>query len=156
MTLDVLTSLLHYDQFTGKFYWKAGRRAGKEAGFGRNRGRIQICIQGKNFYAHRLAWKFVYGVMPTGVIDHMNGDPLDNRICNLRETDQSGNLGNQRRAARHNKSSGLLGVSKKNNRWRAAIKVNKKTIHIGTFDTKEQAFAAYVAKKREVHRLSTI
>ena len=155
MNHELLKSILRYEPDTGDFYWIAGNKAGIKAGFGELRGRIQICISGKNYYAHRLAWLYCFGVMPSGVIDHKNGNSLDNRIQNLRDTDQTGNLGNQRKAKSDNKS-GLLGVSEKRGRWRAAICVNKKTIHIGTFDSKEEAHQKYLEKKREVHSLCTI
>lgn len=150
-----LKSLLEYSPDTGRFIWRSGKRAGQEAGFGRARGRIQICIAGRNYYAHRLAWVYVNGVEPAGVIDHANGNALDNRIGNLRDTSQSGNLENQRRARRDN-STGLLGVSEKRGKWRAAIKVHGKTKHLGTFASADEAHAAYLAAKRNFHAMCTI
>lgn len=157
--MDQLTlkALLRYEPDTGNFYWLAGKRAGRLAGFGFTRGRIQICINGKNYYAYRLAWLYVTGCMPKGVIDHKNGNALDNSIDNLRDTTQSGNLQNQRRARSDNVTSGVLGVKgRSNGKWQAAINVNGKNIHLGTFSDVQQASDAYLAEKRKSHAMCTI
>ena len=68
------------------------------------------------------------------VVDHINGDTLDNRRENLRVVTKSDNLRN-RKFGPSNKS-GLRGVIKTKYGWRAKI-------HLGTFNTKEEAYAAY-------------
>lgn len=156
VTQSELKALLSYDPETGQFAWLAGQRKGLPAGFGHSRGRVQICISGKNYYSHRLAWLYMFGAMPDGVIDHINGDSMDNRIANLRATDQSGNLQNQRRARSDNVSSGLIGVSRKRGKWRAAIKVAGRSVHLGTFESREAAAEAYISAKRLHHPTCTI
>ena len=155
ITQSSLQELLDYDPETGVFVWKVGSRRGKVAGFVQSGGYIQICIEGKNYYAHRLAWLYAHGESVPTLLDHMDGDRSNNRVANLRPSSFRQNGENQR-AARSDNSTGLLGVSKKRGKWRAAIKVDGKTRHIGTFDTPEAAHAAYVLNKRRLHEGCTI
>jgi hypothetical protein len=115
---------------------------------------VELCRG--SYLTHRLAWLIFYGRWPVGHVDHINGDPGDNRIANLREVSQTLNMQNQRRAHRDS-ASGVLGVhwDKKKRRWKAQISLTVdgvlKTSTIGRFDTKEEAHAAYVARKRQIH-----
>lgn len=103
------------------------------------------------YKAHRLAFQYVYGREPNGYIDHINGDPSDNRISNLRECDALENAHNAKR--RSDNTSGYKGVSwhKQLRKWTARIMVDKKHINIGVFDTAEKAYAAYCKKALELH-----
>ena len=76
------------------------------------------------------------------VVDHINRNPLDNRICNLRICTQHDNCLNK--TARYDNISGVIGVvwDKKNKKWRAQIRVNGKYIHLGRYNTKEEAIEA--------------
>ena len=75
-------------------------------------------------------------------IDHINRNPLDNRKENLRVVTHIQNMQNV--GIKKNNSSGVIGVRKRdeNDTWRAYIKYNKKTINLGTFQTKEDAVIA--------------
>lgn len=92
----------------------------------------------KAITGHRLAWRLHYGEFPDGMLDHINGDRTDNRICNLRLATAGQNQANRRRVIG---KSGLKGVSfhSGTGRWRATIKDR----HIGLFDTPEAAARAY-------------
>lgn len=84
------------------------------------------------------------------IVDHINGDKLDNRRENMRNCSQADNLHNTRNLMRNN-TSGYKGVSwdKTNQKWRAYIALNRKQKHLGYFDTKEEAAEAYfVAAKK--------
>jgi hypothetical protein len=151
-----LKQMLAYDEETGMFTWAAnmGRktRAGSIAGSDNGRGYIKIKIRGKGFTAHRLAWLYVYGEWPSGLIDHKNSIRSDNRIENLREATILENV--QNRVKRTNWSaSSYLGVSwsSKANKWQAAIKLNKKTTYLGVFDSEEEASKAYLLAKKTMH-----
>lgn len=75
-------------------------------------------------------------------VDHINGNGLDNRRCNLRLANQSNNASNV--AIKSNNTSGYKGVSRySHSKWRAQIVVNQKYIHLGIFDTAEEAHKAY-------------
>lgn len=76
-------------------------------------------------------------------IDHLNGNGLDNRRSNLRGVSHSENQRN-RCGPQRNSTSGVRGVhwDKSNGRWIAAIVVFRKCVHLGCFDTLEEAAAA--------------
>lgn len=153
-----LAELLKYDSETGEFTWakkRGTRAAGSTAGTNTSNrlGYRQICIEGKVYLAHRLAWLYVHGDWPTClVVDHINGDPSDNRISNIRAVSISDNQQNQRKAHISNKHSSLLGASASGNKFRARIRINGNEIHLGSFETAEQAHAAYVEAKRTHHK----
>lgn len=65
----------------------AGKVAGNIQTDSSGHKQISIYFDKKAHKAHRLAWIYVYGKVPKGIIDHINGDSLDNRIVNLREAD---------------------------------------------------------------------
>ncbi len=75
-------------------------------------------------------------------VDHIDGDPGNNSLSNLRIATTSENLRN-RKTARNNQC-GLKGVQRKGNGW--AARINQK--HIGFFKTKEEAHAAYCDSAR--------
>lgn len=129
-------------------------RAGEIAGFVHD-GYRRIRFMGKSVAAHRLAWLMMYGCWPIGEIDHINGDRADNRIANLRDVDTSTNLENLRRARRDNKI-GVLGVRERYGRFEARICVKGHAIQLGTFDSKQEASAAYLNAKRRMHSGCTI
>ncbi len=106
-------------------------------------------VDGKMQYGHRLAWLHFYGRMPKGCVDHIDGDPANNRIDNLREATVAQNLANARRPA-HN-TSGYKGVSwnAKNKCWVAAIMVAQKRIHLGCAKTPEAAHQMYMDAARK-------
>ena len=158
--LEDLRKSLDYNPETGEFRWKiaAGRvRAGSLAGCVQPNGRLYIRFQGKRYQAHRLAWLLTHGEWPDEMIDHLDGNPLNNRISNLRDVSRSVNNQNQRKAQSRN-STGFLGVSfhKRTGKFQAQITLNGKDKHLGYFPTAELAHAAYLAAKREIHEGCTI
>jgi hypothetical protein len=89
---------------------------------------------------------------PDGLeVDHIDGDGLNNRRCNLRLATRSQNMRNQRLNSRN--TSGFKGVSwdKRDKKWLAYIKVYRKKIHLGSFDTPEDAHAAYCDAAARLH-----
>jgi hypothetical protein len=113
-------------------------------------GYVHVYFRGKYHKAHRLVWLHVTGEWPTTELDHINGDRSDNRFENLRPVTRECNMQNQRRA-RSDNAAQVLGVHRKCRRYQARIGVDGKNIHLGTFDTAEEAHAAYVAAKRVLH-----
>lgn len=142
ITQDKLKSILLYEKETGIFKWKVGNNqinSGDNAGTINKKGYVRICINQKTYPAHCLAWLYVYGEYPQKQIDHINHDKQDNRIVNLRLVD---NLENHKNMPRQkNNTSGVTGVSfrRNANKWVSHIKANGKFIHLGIFNTKEEA-----------------
>lgn len=161
ITSERLRDVLDYDAETGLFKWRrtlsaraqAGATAGSKSYYGYREIRVDRLLHG----AHRLAWLYVHGTMPTGQIDHINGDKADNRISNLRDVPARVNQQNRRRSQANNKL-GLLGVCKPagSNRYTAQIKVDGKRRTIGTFSTAEAASEAYLRAKRASHEGCTV
>jgi hypothetical protein len=134
-----------YDVVTGDLIWKTHRQRpdliNKVAGTTHN-GRKQIYFNCKKYWAYRLVWLYHHGYIPE-MIDHIDGDPTNNRIENLRECTKSENLRN--RGKPKNNTSGVKGVSwsKAAEKWEA--RCGK---YLGIYDTIEEA-AKVVQEYRE-------
>ena len=103
------------------------------------RGYVLISIDGTRYPAHRLAWLYIYGQWPNGQIDHINRNPSDNRIVNLREATVAENGHNA--GLRIDNTSGFKGVHRHRNLlarpWQARIKFGSRRISLGYFETPE-------------------
>jgi len=153
-----LCRILDYDQETGIFRWKFrsdrsaqwnGRFSGRVAGCTDcQKGYIVIGIDYVLYEAHRLAWMYVHGIDPGELeIDHKNNKRGDNWIANLRRATSKQNKQN---AIGKSKSGLPKGVSAARHRYQAKITENYKSYDLGSFDTPEEAHAAYAieAQKR--------
>jgi len=155
-----LRELLDYNPDTGIFIWKVNpcknKKAGIEAGSIAT-GYRTIKVLKKRYQAHRLAWLYVYGEMPLKLIDHINGNPLDNRIVNLREATNYENSQNIYKPQTNN-TSGFLGITymPKKKKWRAKITVEGKRLSLGYYKTPEDAHKAYIEAKRKYHPFSKL
>lgn len=161
-TPDELRQLLRYEPETGKLFWRArtpemfadgghtaahvcarwnSKFSGKEAFTACSRGYPVGAIWGTNIQAHRAAWAIYHGEWPTHRIDHIDGNPGNNRIENLRDVTQAENMRNISR--RSDNTSGATGVywRKQRMKWGAYIKADK-IIPLGSFKTFDEAVAA--------------
>ena len=118
--------------------WKAGTAIGHKSGK-----YILGSVDYHLYKLHRLIWLWHYGVLPQKHLDHIDGNPSNNQIENLREVTCAENMQNQRSARITNKL-GMQGVYKVNNKFRAVLTTNGKTKHLGYFDTPEQIGRAHV------------
>ncbi len=145
ITAEQVRALLDYSIITGKLYWKS---TGKIAGSIRpDRSGIDVGLLTHKYRAHRIVWLWVTGSWPEAVIDHKNGNGLYNAWINLRDVSQLVNLYNQHTPHSKNKH-GYFGVTRNNKRWSSCITLaDGKRKHLGTFDTPEQAEAAYLRAK---------
>lgn len=151
LTQDTLRSLLHYDPCTGVFTWlvDSGARkvAGKVAGtLGAKHPCVYISIKRKKYLAHRLAWLYVHGVWPALQLDHVDGNPANNALANLREATNAQNQQNLRIPKGGNPYVGVH-FCKDHKKWVARI--NNK--HIGYAKTAEQARDLYMKAKAQLH-----
>jgi hypothetical protein len=149
LTVARLRGLLHYDPETGVFTWRVrvgNRVPGDVAGIARPRGYYEVTVGGRVYRAHRLAWFYVHGEWPADQIDHVNGDPSDNRLANLRPAARSQNNANRKRCPN---ASGYKGVSRDRTRWKAQICVDGQRFNLGYFGCPVEAHAAYVRAAEE-------
>lgn len=159
ITQERLKSLLTYNADTGEFRWRTAAsnraKAGAVAGCRDRHGYVVIRIDGILHKAHRLAWLYQYGALPSKNIDHINQTPGDNRIANLREADQHEN--NQNRRIQRNSSSGATGVSlhKASQRWHARIYTREGCRSLGYYATKEDAILARRAAEQTYYSFRT-
>ena len=143
-SIDVehISTRLSYNPETGDFVWlvnnKGHRRAGDKAGHKNRRGYWIVKVDQVGYPAHRLAWAMYHGRDTDLEIDHIDGNPLNNRIDNLREATRAQN-------ARNKKGSG---VRFDQGRWLARVGINYKTVYLGRYETKEEAVAAVNGARR--------
>jgi hypothetical protein len=161
MDQATLKKLLHYDPETGVFRWATTRKSApkwKQAGSTNKIGYVEIRLNYKLYLGHRLAWIYVHGGIPDGmVIDHINGNPSDNRILNLRLGTHAQNCQNRTKAQIDSKT-GVLGVCfiEAKGKYFAQLKLKRKKVWSAYFDTVEEAHSAYVLEKRRRHEFCTI
>lgn len=151
LTAARLREALTYIPETGEFF---RRRTGKAAGYV-DKGYVYMKIDGRAFLAHRLAWLYVYGVWPLGVVDHKVG--RSNAIDNLRDVTVAVNSQNLR-AAHKDSASGVLGVYwvKQKKQWCAKISVAGRNTYLGYFPDRDAAASAYLSAKRKLHEGCTL
>jgi hypothetical protein len=145
--MDDLHNRLAYNAATGEFRWREGQRhAGKIAGtitttMQGSKYRL-IKVEGKLYYAHRLAWLYVTGAWPKDQIDHINRDGLDNRWVNLREATATQNTVN-RVMPRERKGEGVRNVyfNRSKHLHQVRLQINGKREFFGNFKSAEDAAA---------------
>lgn len=146
---------LFYNAETGNVWWRkklprCRMRVEVPAGYLNQQGYLCIEIFNKHFALHRVIWFIMTGKWPEKPLDHINGVRNDNRWVNLREATVSQN--NINSPGRKVAKSGARGVNrvvgKSGITWRAQIKVAGRTIHLGTYGSKEEAAAAYASAAR--------
>lgn len=165
-----LSRYLRYDEASGKLYWRKRKPEDFEE---KNRTREAICnmwnakFSGKEALssptpdgylagqlysqpvrAHHAVWALCTGHWPKAEIDHIDGNPSNNRIENLRVADRT--IQNRNSARRKDNTSGVTGVSfdSRTGRWRARIPVSGKQVYLGYFDSKHDAAVARKAAEK--------
>ena len=166
ITQDQLKSLVHYNPDTGIFTWLpkpingndrnnsvkwnkryAGCRVGSIGTHCKKR-YYSAGIMGKKMYLHRLAWLYITGSHPDDVIDHINGNTLDNRFVNLRSTTKSQNQKNSKLDWRN--KTGISGVwfCERMQKYICYITSSNKRYYLGSFADFDEA--VLVRKKAEL------
>jgi hypothetical protein len=133
-----------FDYKDGRLFWRnpIGHRIkpGDEAGSICPNGRRYVQIEGKKYLAHRLIYLWHHGDCPK-YLDHINRNPLDNRIENLRPASKRANA--QNRSIRSDNKTGFKGVHKKRDRYIASICVNGTNTYLGSYECPHKAQVAY-------------
>lgn len=161
-TAERVRQLLDYNPDTGDFTWKPNpekgkawhtRWQGRKAGYLGSEGHryVQIFVDGQLYLGHRLAWLYVHGSFPLSGVDHIDGNPANNRIDNLRPASQSQNASNMKTPCVN--TSGHKGVTwdKGHNLWIGHVKKNYKYVLRSYFRTKEEAIAAVALAREKFH-----
>lgn len=156
LSAEKLREALDYDPETGQFTWKkkiaykvvVGSIAGAECTH-----YVEIGLYGNTYRGHRLAWLYMTGEWPSGEVDHIDQNKLNNRWNNLRDVGRSENLINQDSPLSYKKSCAYRGVFRSSaGRWFSRLKVNGVIRHLGTYDTPEEAYGKYVEAKAQEMR----
>lgn len=122
----------------GKYRWRASRHS-------RNVWYATTTIGRKTVYMHRL-------LLPDAVmVDHTNGDGLNNRRENLRPCTQAQNLHNSGMSKRNTTGNKGVHFDKSRNKWAANIGIEGRMINLGRFTTKDEAVAARKAAELKYH-----
>jgi len=108
------------------------------------RGYLVTQIDKKTYLVHRIIWALYNGKWPNDLIDHINGIRDDNKIENLRDTSPTVNQQNRKN---------VKGYTKRGNKFRVRIMSNKKSVHIGYYNTEEEAHQAYLNAKDIYHKI---
>lgn len=153
-----LDDLFEYQTDTGMFIRKVSvsqSKAGDTVGSKGKNGYLLLSVDGKRYYAHRVALAMANKSWPVGPVDHKNGVRADNRLDNLREATLSVNA-QSRANARCDSETGVIGVSRKRSKFSAKIGVSGVITYLGVFDTVLLASKAYIDAKRKLHCGCTI
>ena len=155
--LELMRQTFCYPSPEGKLYWLKTRgrkfKALDEAGSIDERGYVRVGISGETYAVHRIIFAMRHGIelSPDIEIDHIDKNPSNNRIDNLRLATTSQNMHN--RAKSRNSTSGYKGAfwNKRDRKWRAQITLKNKQLHLGYFNTPEQAALAYNEAAKRLH-----
>lgn len=154
--------MLNYCPDSGNLYWKEvsphgkvkiGDIAGCKAK--RSKGKtgsyyVQVVYMKVQLLGHRLCWLIHYGCL-VEMIDHIDGDPANNKLSNLRSCTNQENSFN--RGKNKNNTSGYKGVSlnKSRGKYQAKIYINNKSVSLGYFLDPKDAHLAYVEGSSKYH-----
>ncbi len=138
LTQKRLKNLFKYETITGLFTRKSNGKVSTSL----HNGYVRICIDYKEYRAHRLAFLYMTGELPTGVVDHINHVKTDNRWENLRLVTHQENCKNM--SLYKTNRSGSIGIyfHKRDKQWIASVYVNGKKKHLGCFSNKDAAIHA--------------
>ena len=149
MNQQTLKSIVTYSD--GNLFWKSKRNginSTNSLGWITDKGYLRCEINSVTYYIHRLVFLYHNGYMPKA-IDHIDGNPLNNKIENLRACSQAENMQNYKKPKTN--TSGIKNVSwaSRQKKWHVRVKSGNKDCHIGFFDSKfEAACAAYSARNK--------
>ena len=154
-----MEQLFELDKNSGKLFWIKPPKnhpdlLGKEAGcLTRNsngKGYWMIQVDGKKYKRSHIVFFLVNGFWPKPCVDHINGDSTDDRPSNIRQATFTENAWNhKKRARRINLPIGVKNLA--SGRFEARIGYLGKQIHLGSFQSLDEASAVYQSKRRELY-----
>ena len=151
------SKLLHemFEYRDGNLFWKIPSNTrtdivGKKVGCLTKKGYIVTQIQGKHYLVHRIIYKMFNGIAPN-MLDHIDGNPKNNKIENLRPATALQNSYNKKNYISN--KTGVKGVNfnKQCNKYSARCQVNKKQNWLGLYETLEQAEIAVKMFRQQHH-----
>lgn len=147
ITQEQIRELLYYDQDTGKFLWRVSRKGSKgkwnEAGTLTNKGYVDVCIEGKKYGLHRLAFLWREGWIPR-CVDHINGDKADNSWNNLRPANYRENGFNCKGRGTITGFKNVYKDKRYEDSFYVSLYINGKQKRMGTYKTAEEANKAAI------------
>ena len=159
ITKHDLINLFNVYPDEGKFVWKNvskhhkslnGQEAGCPVVNQNGKTYWNIKINNKRYKRGRLMFLYVYGGFPNPCVDHINGNSLDDRIENLREATVIENAWNhKKRKRRIDLPMGVRNMA--NGKFQARISYKGKQLHLGVFDTPDEAKAIYETKRKKLY-----
>jgi hypothetical protein len=139
LTQEQAHSLFEYKD--GALYWKNSQRPslnGKKAGYDNGNGYFKVNINGKQYFNHRIIYLMQHGYIPK-LIDHIDGNPTNNKIENLRIASSSENAMNSLRKQKNASGCKNVFYNKNRNKYYVYIKIDNKVNYFGTYDDIELA-----------------
>jgi hypothetical protein len=150
LTQEEIRGLFRYEDgnLFRNHYVHGGASAGSIVGRLDNYGYRRVTINKKTYKLHRIIFLYHHGYIPENDVDHIDQNPLNNRIENLREVSHSCNMRNSK--MRVDNTSGIKGVyfHKQTQKWMARIDINNKTSFIGVFSDFTEAVAHRLAAEQ--------
>lgn len=154
LTQEFVRQLFDYHE-DGYLVWKTDRGSNKvkntvAGNFDKSKGYLVVKINAQRFQLHRIIYLWHKNNLPS-IVDHKNGNPLDNKIDNLRPANSSENAWNSSKSKSN--TSGYKGVfwHTKMKKWTSSICIHNKLIWLGSFKTPELAHEAYKKAALELH-----
>ena len=155
ISADLVRALFTYVPTTGEFFNRltTGTKAkqGELAGYITDNNYVEVTILSRKYKAHRLAWLYTYGTFPAALLDHIDGDRLNNALYNLREATATQNLYNTPIRSDNTSRYKVVALDRRWNKFRAYINIEGKQQSLGYYDTAEEAGSAYVSAAKELH-----
>lgn len=148
LTQEYLQENYIYDSVTGDFI---SRRYKRRVG-NMNGKYLYLRLFGKDYPLHRIIWLYYYGQWPTHEIDHIDRNPLNNSLCNLRDVPRVVNISNRSVENKYGFKGVRIVRRKDGVKYQGQIRIEGKIWYLGMFDTPEEAHNAFKQAHLEYYR----